>query len=94
MQINSTSDLRQILINTISDIRAGKVQSRDATAIASLAGKILQSAKLDLECARFQQELGTVPPATPIAQQPQPLQLVGNAAPARGRRPRQSPLLT
>lgn len=55
MNIESTSDLRQVLIDTIGDVRNGTVTSRDATAIASLSGKILQSAKLDLDCAKHQQ---------------------------------------
>lgn len=83
MQINSTQDLRQILISTIGDIRAGTVAARDATAIASLAGKILQSAKLDLDCARFQASLEGSSAANST---PKPLQLVDAVIePQRGR---------
>lgn len=76
--VNSTSDLRQILIDTISDIRHGGIEAKNATAIASLAGKILQSAKLDLDCARFRHSMDNNKPANP----PKPLRLVGPDEPS------------
>lgn len=66
MKIESTSDLRQVLIDTIEDVRIGKVNSRDATAIASLSGKILQSAKLDLDCAKHQQAVSEAKAPVPF----------------------------
>src|SRR5689334_13500427 len=66
--VSSTQDLRQLLIDTINDVREGNIDARSASAIGGLAGKILQSAKLDLDCARLQISLGERP-VQPVAPQ-------------------------
>ena len=53
MAIKNTADLREMLIQTIEGVKDGKVDPRQAQAIANLSSKILHSAKLDLEVIRF-----------------------------------------
>ena len=53
MAIKNTSELRQMLLKTIEEVRSGKVEPRQAGAVASLAAKVLQSAKLDLEVLKY-----------------------------------------
>lgn len=51
--IKNTSELREMLLETIGMVRDGKTEPRQAQAIANLSSKILQSAKLDLEVLKF-----------------------------------------
>lgn len=51
--IKNTSDLRQMLIDTISDVRSGAIDAKDARAITALSGTILHSVRLDLDFLRF-----------------------------------------
>lgn len=51
--ITNTSDLRKMLLETIAGVKSGKIEPRQASAIAALSSKILQSAKLDLEALRY-----------------------------------------
>ena len=53
MQIKNTQHIRQILTEEIELIRNGKSNPARANAIANLTGKILTSAKLDLEVHRY-----------------------------------------
>ena len=47
--IKNTADLRTMLLDVISDVRAGKIESKEALAISSLSSRILQSARLDFD---------------------------------------------
>lgn len=49
MSIKNTQDLRKMLIDSIQDVREGKLDPRDAMAISQLSSRVLQSAKLDLD---------------------------------------------
>lgn len=51
--IESTAELRKMLIETINDVRAGDMSPPQARTIAALSTTILQSAKLDLDFLRF-----------------------------------------
>lgn len=52
-EIKSTADLRRMLIDTIGQVRAGKIDTAQARAVSSLSTTVLQSAKLDLEFLKF-----------------------------------------
>ena len=58
VKVETTTDLRRMLIETIDGVRSGKVDPKQAHAISGLSGRVLQSAKLDLEFLRFQREEG------------------------------------
>lgn len=47
----TTQDLREILIETIRDLRAGNIRTSDARAVGDLAEKILNTADLELRYA-------------------------------------------
>jgi len=51
--IKSTADLRRMLIDTIGEVRKGKIDVSQARTIATLSTTVLHSAKLDLEYLRF-----------------------------------------
>lgn len=51
--ISNTSDLRQMLLDTIADVRSGKTTPSTALVVAKISTTILQTAKLDLDFARF-----------------------------------------
>lgn len=51
--IENTSDLRAMLLDTITAVRAGTLEPAQARTIAALSTTILQSAKLDLDYLRF-----------------------------------------
>lgn len=53
MSVKNTADLRTLLIETIEGVKDGSIEPRKATAIGALTGKILQSAKLDLDVLRL-----------------------------------------
>lgn len=81
--IKNTCDLREALIDTISRIRDGKMEPQQGNAIANLAGKILQSAKLDLEVAKVNNALALEDGGTKlIGQEPKRLARRATAAAA------------
>lgn len=51
--IKNTSDLREMLLETIQSVREGTLDPKQARTIAALATTILHSAKLDLDMLRF-----------------------------------------
>lgn len=51
--IKTTADLREMLIETIAEVRAGTLDPKQARTVAALATTILHSAKLDLDMMRF-----------------------------------------
>lgn len=53
VELKNTSELREMLLETINSVRTGKTDPRSAQAIANLSSKILQSAKLDLDVLKF-----------------------------------------
>ncbi len=48
-EVKSTTDLRRVLLETIESVRDGDITPAAANAVGNLAGKVLQSAKLDLD---------------------------------------------
>lgn len=52
-KMSSTEKLRETLLTEIDDIRSGKIDTSRAAALAGLAGKILQSYKLDLDATKL-----------------------------------------
>jgi hypothetical protein len=48
-KITNTAELRTMLLDVITDVRAGKLDSNAAKAISSLSTNILQSARLDFD---------------------------------------------
>lgn len=67
MQIKSTADLRAILLETIQQVRERKVDPKEATAIASLSARVLQSAQLDLKATQFAEQYnGALKSSTPL----------------------------
>lgn len=54
--VGNTEDIRQILSEEILLIKAGKSTPSRANAICNLVGKILSSAKLDIEFHRYVQK--------------------------------------
>ena len=51
--VKSTNELRKVLIDTIENVREGSITPAAANAVGNLAGKVLQSAKLDLDVMRL-----------------------------------------
>ena len=47
--VTTTADLRGLLLEVIAQVRSGNLEANDANAIAKLAGRILESARLDVE---------------------------------------------
>lgn len=76
--VRNTSDLRALLIDAIEGVRKGKLDPKQAQAIGGLSGRILQSAKLDLEVMRMTGESTLT----------NPLALVGSTEPVVKSRPR------
>lgn len=52
--IQNTSDLRRLLIETIGEVRKGKMEPRQADSISRLSGTILKSAMIDLDYLKFE----------------------------------------
>jgi ABC-type bacteriocin/lantibiotic exporter with double-glycine peptidase domain len=59
-KINNTTELREVLIEAIQGIRAGKLGAKEASAISSLSNQVLESAKLDLRVAQLQDRIGSL----------------------------------
>lgn len=76
MRVTNTEELRGLLLDTIEDVRRGKMDPKKAAAIGQLSGKILQSAKLDLEIVKLAKLNGK-------AASQEPLRLIGKKARAR-----------
>lgn len=53
MAIKNTSELRQMLLETIEQVKAGSLDPKQAHAISNLSSKVIQSAKLDLEVLKY-----------------------------------------
>ena len=50
--VKNTAELRVELLSVIADVRSGKMDFKRAGAVSSIAGKILYSAKLELDFAK------------------------------------------
>lgn len=53
MEIKNTSDLRKVLLDTISKVKSKAIGTKEAQAIAALSSRVIQSAELDLKAARY-----------------------------------------
>lgn len=51
--IRTSEDLREMLIDTIDQVRTGTIDTTQARTIATLSTTILHSKKLDLDVLRF-----------------------------------------
>jgi hypothetical protein len=52
-KIKTTGELREMLIDTIQQVREGSLEPTSARTIAALSTTVLASAKLDLDYLRF-----------------------------------------
>lgn len=59
--VSHTRELRQVLAQTIEQVRSGDVSANDAIAVSKLAHSIIQAARFDLELYRAAHELGPLP---------------------------------
>ena len=50
--VRNTADLRAFLLDTMEQVRNGEIDHNKAGAISSLAGKTIQSKRLDMEAAK------------------------------------------
>lgn len=67
--ITNTADLRKMLIETIEGVKAGTIDQQQASAISQLSGKILMSARLDLDAIRLNsQSEGRIASGTSVLQ--------------------------
>lgn len=53
----TTEDLREILFNTLDDVRSGKIDHQQARAVGDLAGRIVDTAELELSYANTLERL-------------------------------------
>lgn len=53
MEVKNTSDLRNLLLQTIKELKDGTIGPRQARAIGHLSATIINSAKLDLDYLKF-----------------------------------------
>ncbi len=67
-QIKNTDDLRTTLIETIEKVSRGTMEPSFANAIANLSGKVLMSARLDIETIKLRREMGGDAEPTRVAQ--------------------------
>lgn len=51
-QKRTTDDLRELLFGTIEDLRSNKIDSKRAKTIADLAGRVIESAALEIAVAK------------------------------------------
>lgn len=51
--IANTADLRKMLIETIQGVKDGTIDRNQASSISQLSGKILMSARLDLDAIKL-----------------------------------------
>jgi hypothetical protein len=58
MKIKNIADLREVLASEIEAVQKGKRDSRDASAISSLASRIMTSVKLEMS---YHKSLGHTP---------------------------------
>lgn len=65
--IETTGDLRSVLLETIQGVRAGDIEPRQGATIAALSRSVLQSAKLDFEVQRFYKSLEAGESAEPLS---------------------------
>lgn len=60
MAVANTAELRKLLLDEIAKVQTGQGDPKNAQAISSLAGKVLQSAKLDLEVFKYHKKAGMI----------------------------------
>jgi len=53
----TTNDLRQTLLDTIEDLRAGKIETKKAVQVANLAEKVIRVSDLEMRYAGLMVEL-------------------------------------
>lgn len=56
-RIKNTTQLRDMLLDVISDVRKDKVSAGTASSISALAGRVLESVRLDLRVAQMGSEV-------------------------------------
>ena len=49
MTIKNTEDLRRVLLDTLSAVKAGRIDARKAGAISGLSSQIISTCRLDLD---------------------------------------------
>ena len=53
----TTQTLRETLIDCINEVRSGRMESKQARDISALAGRVIETAKLEIEFAVNQSKL-------------------------------------
>lgn len=61
MKITSSTQLRDVVLEQIKDLKEGKSTPKMANAVANLAGKALHTARAELEYARLLGEKPDIP---------------------------------
>ena len=53
MAINNTQELRDLLLNTIEDVKKGKIETKVASSIVGLSGQVIKTCMVDIAYARI-----------------------------------------
>ncbi|MCZ2339243.1 MAG: hypothetical protein LC127_13840 [Chitinophagales bacterium] len=51
--MNNVKELRDELINSFNDLKSGKIKAKDAKELTNISGKILMSAKIELDYNKY-----------------------------------------
>lgn len=60
--IKNTQELREMLLQTIQEVKAGKVEVSVANSVANLSGKVLQTARYERDIAKDRARVNGVKP--------------------------------
>lgn len=58
--MNTASELREELAQVFAELRAGQIKSSDAAELANLAGKMIASAKVQVEYAALRKDVPVI----------------------------------
>jgi hypothetical protein len=61
MTMKNVSELRENLSQVFADLRSGAVKANDAAAFANIAGKLINSAKVQLEYHSLRKDTPNIP---------------------------------
>lgn len=67
--MKNTNEVRHCLLEEIGSLRGGKSTPARANAVCNLVGKVLASAKLDIEYHRYVQKVHTGSISVPLLEQ-------------------------
>lgn len=58
--MNNANDVRNELARVFADLKAGTISTKEASEFANIAGKMINSAKAQLEYAKVREETPTI----------------------------------